>query len=78
MVKDLTLVKQIKNMGEHTKVTIRNARKDGNDDLKKLQKNGLPEDVTKDNEAIIQKTTDKYIAEVEKHLQVKEIEIMTV
>lgn len=72
------LVKQIKHMGENTKVTIRNARKDGNDELKKLQKDGLPEDVAKDNVEVIQKMTDKYIAEVDKHLHTKEQEIMTV
>ncbi|MBC8173755.1 MAG: ribosome recycling factor [Chitinophagales bacterium] len=72
------LVKQIKHMGENTKVTIRTARKDANLELKKLLKDGLPEDDEKDNETIIQKMTDKYIAEVDKHLSIKEQEIMTV
>ncbi|MFN3940992.1 MAG: ribosome recycling factor, partial [Chitinophagales bacterium] len=72
------LVKQVKHIGETCKVTIRNARKAGNEEVKKLQKNGLPEDVAKDAEDIIQKLTDKYSAEVEKHLGVKEQEIMTV
>ncbi|HET8964185.1 MAG TPA: ribosome recycling factor [Chitinophagales bacterium] len=72
------LVKQVKQIGEGSKVTIRNARKTGNEEIKKLQKNGLPEDVAKDAEDRIQKLTDKYSAEVEKHLGVKEQEIMTV
>ena len=72
------LVKQIKHMGETTKVGIRNYRKEGNEEIKKLQKDGLPEDIAKDGEAAMQKLTDKYIAEVDKHLNVKEHEIMTV
>lgn len=72
------LVKQIKQMGEHTKIAIRNFRKDGNEEIKKVQKDGLAEDLAKDGEGRIQKLTDAYIAEVDKHLHVKEIEIMTV
>lgn len=72
------LVKQIKQMGENTKVTIRTARKDANIELKKLLKEGLPEDMEKDKEEEIQKMTDKYIAEVDRHLTAKEQEIMTV
>jgi ribosome recycling factor len=72
------LVKQIKHMGENTKVTIRSARKDANIELKKLLKNGLPEDMEKDKEEEIQKMTDKFSAEVDKHLHSKEQEIMTV
>lgn len=72
------LVKQIKHMGENTKVTIRTARKDANIELKKLLKEGLPEDMEKDKEEEIQKMTDKYSAEVDRHLTAKEQEIMTV
>ncbi|MBK7442149.1 MAG: ribosome recycling factor [Bacteroidetes bacterium] len=72
------LVKQIKHMGENTKVAIRNIRKDANEDIKKLQKDGLPEDMAKDGEDQVQNLTDKFIAEVDKHLAVKEQEIMTV
>ncbi|MBC8047870.1 MAG: ribosome recycling factor [Fimbriimonadaceae bacterium] len=72
------LVKQIKHMGENTKVTIRTARKDANLELKKLLKNGLPEDIEKDKEAEIQRMTDKYSAEIDKHINIKEQEIMTV
>ncbi len=72
------LVKQIKQIGELTKVSIRNFRKEGNEEIKKLPKQHLPEDLAKDGEAQVQKLTDKYIAEVDKHLQTKEVEIMTV
>jgi len=72
------LVKQVKHMGENTKISIRNFRKDANEEIKKIQKTGLPEDMAKDGEDLIQKLTDKYIAETDKHLQVKEQEIMTV
>ncbi|MFN0276308.1 MAG: ribosome recycling factor [Chitinophagales bacterium] len=72
------LVKQIKHMGENTKITIRTARKDANLELKRLLKEGLPEDMEKDKEEEIQEMTNKYSAEVDKHLSVKEHEIMTV
>lgn len=72
------LVKQVKHMGESTRVVIRNFRKDANEEVKKLQKDGLAEDLAKDSETDVQKLTDKYIAEVDKHLTAKEHEIMTV
>lgn len=72
------LVKQVKHMGETTKVTVRNYRKDANEEIKKLQKTGLPEDMAKDGEDQVQKLTDKFIADIDKHLATKEHEIMTV
>ena len=72
------LVKQLKHMGEQTKIAIRNYRKDANEEIKKLQKTGLAEDMAKDGEDRIQKLTDKYIAETDKHLAQKESEILTV
>ena len=72
------LTKMAKSLGEDAKVSVRNIRKDANEDIKKLQKDGLPEDMAKDGEDQIQKLTDKFIAEVDKHLSVKEQEIMTV
>jgi ribosome recycling factor len=72
------LVKQAKSEAEHAKVGIRSARRDANESIKKLQKNGLPEDMAKDNEDKIQKLTDSYIAKVDVHLEKKEKEIMTV
>ncbi|HCK22252.1 MAG TPA: ribosome recycling factor, partial [Bacteroidetes bacterium] len=65
-------------LGENAKVTIRNARKEANDHIKKLQKEGLSEDIAKDAEDEVQKMTDSYSAEVDKHLDRKEKEIMTV
>jgi ribosome recycling factor len=72
------LVKRAKAEGEHAKVGIRNLRRDANENIKKAQKAGLPEDLAKDAEAKTQKITDDYIAKVDKHLEAKEKEIMTV
>jgi ribosome recycling factor len=72
------LVKKAQGEGEHSKVAIRNLRRDAMEQVKKLQKNGLSEDVCKDAEKNIQETTDRYIALVDKHLAAKEKEIMTV
>jgi len=72
------LVKKCQAEGEHSKVAIRNIRRDAIEAIKKLQKNGLSEDVAKDAETNMQQVTDKYIAAVEKHLGSKEKEIMAV
>ena len=72
------LVKQCKAVGEDAKVSIRQARKDANDSIKSLQKNGLPEDTAKGGEAQSQTLTDKYVALVDKHVADKEKEVMTV
>jgi ribosome recycling factor len=72
------LVKKAHGEGEHSKIAIRNIRRDAMEHIKKLQKNGLSEDICKDAEKRIQETTDKYIALVDKHLTTKEKEIMTV
>jgi ribosome recycling factor len=72
------LVKRSHVEGEHSKVAIRNIRRDAMEQVKKLQKNGLSEDVCKDAEKNIQETTDRFIALVDKHLVAKEKEIMTV
>lgn len=72
------LVKRAKAEGEHAKVGIRNLRRDANDNIKKLQKAGLPEDLAKDGEAKSQKITDDYITKVDKHLDAKEKDIMTI
>jgi len=71
-------VKKSNGEGEHSKVAIRNIRRDAIEHIKKLQKEGLSEDLAKDTEKNIQEMTDKYIATVEKHLSVKEKEIMSV
>ena len=72
------LVKQVKHEGEDTKIGIRNARREANDELKSLQKDGLPEDEQKNGESEVQKLTDQYIEKVEKDLEAKEADIMTV
>ncbi len=72
------LVKKCHVEGEHSKVAIRNIRREAIEQIKRLQKNGLSEDATKDAEAIVQALTDKFIATVDKHLASKEKEIMVV
>ena len=72
------LVKRARTSGETAKVSIRNARRDAMDSLKKLQKEGLPEDIEKDDEEKVQKFTDKYVKKVDEVLDAKEKEIMTV
>lgn len=72
------LVKRAKAEGEHAKVTIRNLRRDAIENVKKEVKNGLPEDAQKDAETKIQQLTDNHITKVDKHLDTKEKEIMTV
>lgn len=72
------LVKRCHSEGEHSKVAIRNIRRDALEHIKKLQKNGLSEDAAKDAVADIQTLTDKFISAVEKHLSSKEKEIMSV
>ncbi len=72
------LVKRCNAEGEHAKVAVRNIRRDGIEAIKKLQKDGLSEDTSKDAEKEAQETTDKYILLIEKHLAAKEKEIMAV
>ncbi|MFT3979972.1 MAG: ribosome recycling factor [Ferruginibacter sp.] len=72
------LVKRCNGEGEQAKVSVRNIRRDAIEDIKKMQKDGLSEDVAKDAEADVQVLTDKHIALVEKHLAAKEKEIMAV
>ena len=72
------LVKKTKAEGENAKVGIRSARKDANEEIKALAKKGLPEDEAKDAETRVQQLTDAYSVKVDKHLEAKEKEIMTV
>lgn len=73
------LVKDIRKKGEAGKVAVRNIRRDANDYLKKLGKNSdVSEDEIKDLEGEIQKLTDKYIKEVDKAVEEKSKEILTV
>ena len=72
------LVKKSKAAGESAKISVRNARKDANDLLKKAQKDGMPEDVAKDAENDVQKEVDNYNKKIDTILANKEKEIMTV
>jgi ribosome recycling factor len=72
------LVKRTKAEGENAKVSLRSARKDANEEIKGLQKKGLPEDEAKGTIEKIQQLTDAYAVKVDKHLESKEKEIMTV
>ena len=72
------LVKRCNAEGEHAKIAIRNIRRDSIEVIKKMQKDGLSEDISKDAEKEAQDLTDKYISLVEKHLEAKEKEIMAV
>lgn len=72
------LVKKANAEGEQSKVAIRNIRRDNIEQIKKLQKDGLSEDVAKGGEASVQELTDKNIALVDKLCAAKEKEMMTV
>ncbi|UCS93705.1 ribosome recycling factor [Echinicola marina] len=73
-----SLVKQVKNECENGKISIRTVRKDTNDSLKKLQKDGAPEDDIKRAEDTVQKLTDQYSTKIDALFTKKEAEIMTV
>lgn len=72
------LVKKSKAEGENAKVSIRNNRKDANDKIKALQKDGLPEDEAKGGEEKIQDLTNSFITKVDGLIEAKEKDIMTV
>src|SRR4030042_1126633 len=72
------LVKQIRSLAENTRVSIRNARRETMEDFKKLQKDGLAEDIAKDSEHKVQEMTDDHIKKVDILVSAKEKEIMTV
>jgi len=72
------LVKQTKTVVEQAKVSIRNARKDANDEIKKLQKDSLSEDNAKDAEQVIQDKTTVYSNKVDALFTRKESDIMTI
>lgn len=72
------LVKQAKQETENGKISIRTIRKDTNESLRKLQKDGAPEDEVKRAEDTVQKLTDKFSAKIDELLAKKEAEIMTI
>lgn len=72
------LVKQSGQEGETAKVSIRTARKDANENLKKMLKDGLSEDIKKDAEIEVQKLTDNFVKKVDLLVEAKEKDIMTI
>jgi ribosome recycling factor len=72
------LVKRAGGEGEQAKIAIRNIRRDAIEQIKKLQKDGLSEDIAKGSEKTVQEITDRNISLVEKHLAAKEKETMTI
>jgi ribosome recycling factor len=72
------LVKQTKHEAENCRIALRTIRKNANEKVKKLQKDGLPEDSAKNAEQSVQNLTNDFTAKVEKHIEIKEKEIMTV
>lgn len=72
------LVKQSKAEAENAKVSVRNARRDAIEGLKKAVKQGMSEDVEKDGEAQVQKVHDKYLKKIDEIFAAKEKEILTV
>jgi ribosome recycling factor len=72
------LFKKASAEGEHSKIAIRNIRRESIEHIKRLQKDGLSEDAAKDAEKDIQQLTDKFITLVDKHLATKEKEMMAV
>ncbi len=72
------LVKQVKNEGENARVSVRNTRREANDEYKSMQKDGLSEDETKTAEDDIQKLTDEFTEKVEKIVEAKDHDIMTI
>ena len=73
------ITKDVKKYGEDAKVAVRNVRRDMTDELKKIEKaENLPEDVVKDFQDKIQKSTDKYTGIIDKEVEEKSKEVMTV
>ncbi len=72
------LAKQAKADCEDAKISVRNARREAIENFKKMQKEGLAEDVEKDAEVSVQKIHDKYIKKIDEQYLAKEKEIMTI
>ncbi len=72
------LVKEVKKKGEESKVAVRNIRRDGNDAFKKLAKEDVSEDQIKQLGEELQKMTDKFVKEIDKLVEEKSKEILTV
>jgi ribosome recycling factor len=72
------IVKRVHGEGEHSKVAIRNIRRDAIEQIKKMKKDGLSEDLATDAEKEVQEMTNTHIAQIDKLLASKEKEVMSV
>lgn len=72
------LVKQVKREAEEARISLRNIRREANEELKKMLKDGLAEDTQKDAELDVQKLTDSYSVIIENHINIKEKDILTI
>ncbi len=72
------LVRIVKKLAEDARISIRNSRRDANEEFKKLKNDGLPEDMEKDATQNMQKITDDYSAKIDALLEQKEKDILTV
>ncbi len=70
------MVKLVKKYGEEARISLRNIRRDGGDELKKMKGEHVSEDEFKRQEENLQKLTDRYVKDVDKHVQDKEAEVM--
>jgi len=74
----IELVKQAKAEAENAKIAVRNSRRNGNDEAKSLEKEGVPEDDIKRLQDDIQKLTNSYIEKIDKLMEAKDKDIMTI
>jgi len=74
----IQLAKQVRALGENAKIAVRNQRRDAIEEIKKLKKDGLSEDIAKDSEQDVHKTHEDYIRKIDVIVAAKEKEIMTV
>jgi ribosome recycling factor len=72
------IVKRVHVEGEHSRVAVRNIRRDAIEHVKKLKKDGLSEDIAVDTETEIQDLTNRHINEIERHIVAKEKEVMSI
>ena len=72
------LIKKAKGAGENAKVSVRNARRDAIEQLKKANKDGMPEDLQKEYEQLVQKETDAFAKKVDELVTAKEKDMLTV
>ncbi len=72
------LVKKAKELAEHAKVSVRNARRDAMEGIKNAVKDGYPEDAGKKSEGDVQKKTDEFSNKIDKLIEIKEADIMTI